>query len=44
MSENPVRSKYSRHVDTRRFFVRDLRNLVAQDVLKLIPLRTNVWH
>ena len=30
MSENPVRRKYSRHFDIRRYFVRDL---VAQQVL-----------
>ena len=36
MSENPVRRKYSRHIDIRRFFVRDL---VAQQVLKL-PLNS----
>jgi len=34
MSENPVRRKYSRHIDIRSYFVRDL---VAQNVLKLIP-------
>ena len=39
MSENPVRRKYSRHIDIRRYFVRDL---VAQNVLKLIPLRTSL--
>ena len=39
MSENPVRRKYSRHIDIRRCFVRDL---VAQQVLKLVPLRTNL--
>jgi hypothetical protein len=39
MSENPVRRKYSRHIDIRRYFVRDL---VAQRVLKLVPLRTNL--
>jgi hypothetical protein len=39
MSENPVRRKYSRHIDIRRYFVRDL---VAQQVLKLVPLRTNL--
>ena len=39
VSENPVRRKYSRHIDTRRYFVRDL---VAQQVIKLVPLRTNL--
>jgi hypothetical protein len=39
MSENLVRRKYSRHIDICRYFVRDL---VAQQVLKLVPLRTNV--
>ena len=39
MSENPVRRKYSRQIDIRRYFVRDL---VAQNVLKLIPLRTSL--
>ena len=36
MSENPVRRKYSRHIDIRRYFVRDM---VAQQVLKLVPFR-----
>jgi hypothetical protein len=39
MSENPVRRKYSRHIDIRCYFVRDL---VAQQILKLVPLRTNL--
>ena len=39
MSKNPVRRKYSRHIEIRRYFVRDL---VAQQVLKLVPLRTNL--
>ncbi len=39
MPENPVRSRYSRHFDIRRYFVRDL---VVHDVLKLITLRTNL--
>jgi hypothetical protein len=39
MPENPVRSRYSRHFDVRRYFFRDL---VVQDVLKLITLRTNL--
>jgi len=39
MSENPIRRKYSRHIDIRSYFVLDL---VAQNVLKLIPLRTSL--
>jgi hypothetical protein len=39
MSENPVRRNYSRHIDIRRYFVRDL---VAQQVIKLVPLRTGL--
>ena len=39
MSENPVRRKYSCHIGICRYFVRDL---VAQQVLKLVPLRTNL--
>jgi hypothetical protein len=39
MSENPVRRKYLQHIDARRYFVRDL---VAQQVLKLVSLRTNL--
>ena len=39
MSEIPVRGKYSRHIYIRRYFVRDL---VAQQVLKLVPLLTNL--
>ena len=38
MSENPMRRKFSRHIDIRYYFVRDL---VAQKVIKLIPLRTH---
>ena len=38
LSENPVRRKYSRHIDIRRYFVREL---VQAGVLKLIPLRTS---
>ena len=34
MSENAVRRKYSRHIDIRRYFVREL---VAGGVLKLVP-------
>jgi len=37
-SEKPVRRKYSRHIDIRRYFVRDL----VQNVLKLVPLRTSL--
>ena len=39
MSENPVSRKYSRHIDIRRYFVRDL---VSMQVLKLVPLGTNL--
>ena len=39
MSENPFRRKYSCHIDIRHYFVRDL---VAQNVLKRIPLRTSL--
>ena len=38
MSENPVRRKFSRHIDIRYYFVRDL---VAHGVMKLVPLRTH---
>ena len=38
MSENPVRRKFSRHIDIRYYFVRDL---VAHRVMKLVPLRTH---
>ena len=38
MSENPVRRKFSRHIDIRYYFVRDL---VAHQVMKLVPLRTH---
>ena len=34
MSENPVRRKFSRHIDIRRYFVREL-------VKAVIPLRTH---
>jgi hypothetical protein len=37
MSENPVRCRFFRHIDIRRFFVRDM---VSAGVLKLVPLRT----
>jgi len=38
MSENPVRRKFSRHIDIRRYFVREL---VKADFVKLIPSRTH---
>ena len=38
MSENPVRRKFSRHIDIRRYFVREL---VKAGYVKLIPLRTH---
>ena len=38
MSENALRRKYSRQIDIRRYFVREL---VADGVVKLIPLRTH---
>jgi len=39
MSENPVRRKFSRNIDIRRYFVRDM---VAAGVVKLVPLRTHL--
>ena len=39
MSENPVRRKYSRHIDIRRYFVREL---VLSGVLRLVALRTHL--
>ena len=39
MSENALRRKYSRQIDIRRYFVREL---VADGVVKLIPLRTHL--
>jgi hypothetical protein len=39
MSENPVRRKYSRHIDIRRYFVREL-DLIG--VLRLVALRTHL--
>jgi hypothetical protein len=39
MSKNPVRRKFSRHIDIRRYFVRDM---VAAGVLKLVPLRSHL--
>ena len=41
MSENPVRRKFSRHIDVCRYFVREL---VKAGFVKLIPLRTLMWH
>ena len=38
MSENAVRRKYSRHIDIRRYSVREL---VADGAPKLVPLRTH---
>jgi len=38
MSENPVRRKFSRHVDIRKYHVREL---VLNGFLKLVPLRTH---
>jgi len=36
MSENPVRRKFSRHIDIRKHYVREL---VLNGFLKLVPLR-----
>ena len=38
MSENPVRRKFSRHIDIRKYYVREL---VLNGFLKLVPLRTH---
>jgi len=38
MSENPVRRKFSRPIDIRKYFVREL---VLAGFLKLVPLRTH---
>jgi len=38
MSENPVRRKFSRHIEIRRYFVREV---VKAGFVKLIPLRTH---
>ena len=38
MSENPVRRKFSRHIDIRRYFVHELDKA---RILKLIPLSTH---
>ena len=39
MSVNPVRRKYSRHIDIRRHYVREL---CLGNLVKLVPLRTNL--
>jgi len=39
MSENPVRRKFSRHIDIRRYFVREL---VKAGFVKLIPMLTEI--
>jgi hypothetical protein len=39
MSENPVRRKFSRHIDIHRFIVCDM---VSAGVLKLVRLRTHL--
>ena len=38
MSENPVRRKFSRHIDIRKYYVREF---VLAGFLKLVPLRTH---
>jgi len=38
MSENPVRRKFSRHIDIRKYCVHEL---VMNGFLKLVPLRTH---
>jgi len=38
MSESPVHRKFSRHIDIRRYFVREL---LKAGFVKLIPLRTH---
>jgi len=38
MSQNPVCCKFSRHIDIRRYFVREL---VKAGLVKLVPLRTH---
>jgi len=38
MSENPVRQKFSCHIDTRKYYVREL---VLNGFLKLVPSRTH---
>jgi hypothetical protein len=39
MSENPVCRKFSRHIDIRHYFVRDM---VAARIIKFVPLRTHL--
>jgi hypothetical protein len=39
MPENPVRRKFSSHIDISRYFVG---NMVAAGVIKLVPLRTHL--
>jgi len=38
MSDNPVRRKFSRHIDICKYFVREL---LLNGFLKLVPLRTH---
>ena len=38
LSENPVRRKFSRHIDIRKYYVREL---VLNGFLKFVPLRTH---
>ena len=38
MSENPVRRKFSRHIDIRRYFIREL---VKAGIVRIIPLHTD---
>jgi len=38
MSENPVRRKFSRHIDIRKYYVREL---VLEGFLKFVPLCTH---
>ena len=38
MSENQVRRKFSSHIDIHKYYVREL---VLNDFLKLVPLRTH---
>ena len=38
MSENPVRRKFSRHIDIHEYYVREL---VLARFLELVPLRTH---
>ncbi len=39
MSVNPVHRKYSRHIDIRRHYIREL---CLGNLVKLVPLRTNL--